>query len=114
LHSAASYGKFEVVHKLIEDDADINARDKPEGGWTGDHLKDGSVLRLLLEFGTKINVWAADGSAPLHRASENEALEVVDLLLEHGAYINVVNYDGKDRSASCGQDTIPKGGSGTM
>jgi ankyrin repeat protein len=32
LHSAAHFEKFEVVQKLIEYDADIDARD--EDGWT--------------------------------------------------------------------------------
>jgi hypothetical protein len=99
LHSAAYLGKFEVVQKLIEYDADINARDVD--GWTplylasGGYLKDGSVLRLLLERGVDVNARADDGSTPLHEALENEALEVVRLLLEHGADIEAVNRDGK-------------------
>jgi ankyrin repeat protein len=107
LHSAAFFGKFEVVQKLIEYDADINARD--EYGWTplfdasrGRHFKDGSVLRLLLERGADVNARAVKatpvstlGSTPLHFASENGALEVVRLLLEHGADIEAVNVDGK-------------------
>src|SRR6266576_421515 len=76
LHSAAFVEKFEVVKKLIEYDADIDARD--EYGCTplyyasrGRHLKDGSVLRLLLEHGADINARADEDtpdSTPLHRA----------------------------------------------
>jgi hypothetical protein len=73
LHSAAYFENSEVVQKLIEYDADINARD--EDGWTplcwasrGYYFKDGSVLRLLLEHGADINARADDGFTPLHRA----------------------------------------------
>jgi Ankyrin repeats (3 copies) len=101
LHSAANFEKFEVVQKLIEYGADINAGD--EDGWTplcwasrGHHFKDGSVLRLLLERGADVNTRADDdGFTPLHRASKNGALEVVRLLLEHGADVEAVNRDGK-------------------
>jgi len=101
LHSAANFEKFEVVQKLIEYDADINARD--EYGWTplcwasrGGHFGDDSVLRLLLERGVDVNSRADDdGFTPLLRASENGALEVVRLLLEHGADVQAVDVDGK-------------------
>ncbi len=76
LHSAAFFGNLEVVQKLIEYDADINAEDKD--GWTvlywaseGRYFKDGFVLRLLLELGADVNARARDGSTPLHRASEH-------------------------------------------
>jgi hypothetical protein len=115
LDSAAFLGKFEVVQKLIEYDADINARD--EYGWTplygasgGHHFKDGSVIRLLLERGADVNARtvkvtpvSTPGSTPLHRASEFGALEVVRLLLEHGADIEAVNVDGKTALQVVGQ-----------
>jgi hypothetical protein len=101
LHSAAYYENFEVVQKLIEYDAEIDAGDKD--GWTplcwasrGHFFKDGSVLRLLLECGADVNAPADnDGFTPLHRASEHGALEVVRLLLEHGADIEAVDVDGR-------------------
>ena len=71
LHSAAHFGDLEVIRKLIEYDADINAKD--EKGWTPLHLasisryfKDGSILRLLLEHGADINAWSKYGWTPLH------------------------------------------------
>jgi Ankyrin repeats (3 copies) len=101
LHSAAYYENFEVVWKLIEYGADIDAGDKD--GWTplswasrGHHFKDGSVLRLLLERGADVNSRADDdGCTPLHRASEHGALEIVRLLLEHGADVEAANRDGE-------------------
>jgi hypothetical protein len=100
LHSAACFEKFEIVQKLIDYDADIDARDVD--GWTplywasgGHHFKDGSVLRLLLGRGADVNARADNGFTPLHRASECGAVEVVRLLLEHGADIEAVNVKGK-------------------
>jgi hypothetical protein len=101
LHSAAYYDNFEVAKKLIEYDADINARD--EDGWTplswasrGHYFKDGSVVRLLLVRGADVNVRTGTfSSTPLHRASEHGALDIVRLLLERGADVEAVNGAGK-------------------
>ena len=101
LHSAANFGDFKVVQKLIEYGAKIDARD--EDGWTplswasrGHHFKDGSVLRLLLEKGAGVNAKAdKNGFTPLHVASEYGALEVVRLLLKYGAKVEMVNGNGE-------------------
>ena len=101
MHSAAYYENFEVVQKLIEYGADIDTRDGL--GWTplswasqGHRFKDGSALRLLLERGADVNSRADDdGCTPLHRASEHGVLQIVRLLLEHGADIGAVNRNGK-------------------
>src|SRR6266852_743961 len=101
MHSAANFERFDVVWKLIEYGADIDARD--DDGWTplswasrGHHFKDGSVLRLLLECGADVNARATDdGFTSLHRASKNGELEIVRLLLKHGADVEVVNNDDK-------------------
>ena len=91
LHAAADSGNLEVVRKLIEyNPADINARNAfgtTPLHWTSDgrHFKDGSVLRLLLENGADIDAQDHDGRTPLHWASDVGALEVVRVLLEHGA-----------------------------
>jgi hypothetical protein len=117
LHSAAYFGKLEVVQKLIEYDADINARDEYE--WTplcwssrGVHFKDGSVLRLLLERGANVNARADDdGCTPLHRASRFGALEAVRLLLEHGADVEAVSYHNMTALQVVGKSN-PKAGQG--
>jgi hypothetical protein len=100
LHSAAYYGNLEVVQKLIEYDADINAKD--QNGETpfsyaseGKYPKDCSVHRLLLELGADVNARTNDGWTPLHFALVNGArLEIIRLLLERGADINARSEDG--------------------
>lgn len=112
LHSATCFERLEVVQKLIEYDANIDARD--EFGWTplswaarGHHFKNGSVLRLLLERGAVVNTRAYDnGFTPLHRASENGAQEVVRLLLEHGADVEAVDVDGRTALQIVGANTL--------
>ena len=111
LHSATYAEKFEVVKKLIEYDADIDARD--ERGQTplywaseGRYFKDGSVLGLLLERGADVNARADDGSTPLHEASICGALEVVRLLLERSADVEAVSVDGKTALQVVGKTTF--------
>jgi ankyrin repeat protein len=99
LHSAAFYGDLEVVQKLIEYNTNISAKDLGSStllliASEGLHLKDCSVLLLLLEHSADVNAQAKDGSTPLHAASSYGALEVVRLLLEHGADVNVQKEDG--------------------
>jgi Ankyrin repeats (3 copies)/Ankyrin repeat len=101
LHSAAFFERLEVAQRLIEYDADVNARD--EDGWTplrwasgGFHFKDGAVLRVLLERGADVNARAdKDDSTALHWASRYGALEIVRLLLEHGADVEAVSVGGE-------------------
>ncbi len=100
LHSAAYYGDLKVVLKLIEYEADINARDGY--GWTpvhdasrGYYVQSGSVLLLLLEHGGDVFAPARNGRTPLHAASANGLLEAVRLLLDHDADVEAKDNYGE-------------------
>ena len=100
LHCAAYYGDLEVAQKLIEYNADIDAKDlkgrTPFYNASGGHyFKDFSVLLLLLEHGADPNSRAVDDSTPLHNASFCGALEIVRLLLEHGADVKAEDKRGR-------------------
>jgi len=103
LHSAAYDGDLELVQKLIEYGADIDAQD--ERGWTllhfpsesgGTRLKDPGVVQLLLDRGVDVNARAMNGSTPLHMAANWGATKVARMLLEHGA--NLEMKDDRDRT----------------
>ena len=114
LQTAAHYGSLEVVQKLIEYGADINARS--EYGVTPLHwasfgrcFRGGSVLRFLLKHGADINAQAKNGQTPLHWASCDGALEVVRLLLEHGADIEMKDDAGRTAlKEAAGHDDVEK------
>jgi hypothetical protein len=101
LHSAVNYhGYLEVVQKLIEYDADINAENECASTplhWAsrGRCFKSSSVLRLLLEHGAGVKAQDYMGWTPLHEASHWGALEMVPILLKHGADVEAEDSHGK-------------------
>ena len=94
LPKAAYYGHLEIVKYLVENGADINAKDN--NGWTSlihaaynGHLE---VVKYLVENKADINAigkyFGFDGLTSLMFASMNGHLEVVKYLVENGANIN--------------------------
>jgi hypothetical protein len=115
LHAAAFSGNFEVVRILIGyDSVDINTRDvygSTPLHWAlgGHNVKDGSVLRLMLEHGAGINLKNQIGRTPLHYASVDGVLEFVRLLLKHGADVEAKDNAGKtawQEAADRGHDEV--------
>ena len=118
LHNAASMGDVRRVKELLEKGADPNARD--EDGRTPLHEAAGmghvEIVKLLLEHGADPNAEDEDGWTPLHvamfygcievakhvyihcpqqRQVKGSLVEVVKLLLEHGADPNAQNKSGE-------------------
>jgi ankyrin repeat protein len=94
LHAAAGGGDLEVLHRLIEYNADLNAADVE--GYTPLYQASvsgfpGSIdaVRLLLEHGVDVDVRTNQGESALHGASAIGDLEKVRVLLEHGANVEV-------------------------
>ena len=98
LHLAVRYGHFQIGLDLLRSGADEEARDC--SGATPLHLaachnqKDFVYLLTHANFGADINSRSSNGSTPLHSAAACASVEVIDLLLYHGANISVVDVDG--------------------
>ena len=109
LHDVAYRGDLEIIHKLVEYNADLNAVDA--FGYTplfqastNSYPRSLDAVRLLLKQGVEVNVRTDDGSTALHTASINGTLEMVRMLLEHGANVEAENDQGETahRLASAG------------
>jgi ankyrin repeat protein len=95
---AATYdGATEAARLLIEKSADVNAAD--ENGASVLEQAAGSnnieVVRFLLAKGAKVNAVDKLGFTPLLAATGNgdRNTDLVKLLIEHGADVNVVSGD---------------------
>ena len=101
LHAAAYHGDLEMVQVLLGYGVDVNALN--DAGCTpldfasrDGHRNDSRVVQLLIEHGADPNTRASrSGFAPLHRASEHGRFEVVRLLIDHGANVEVQDKYGR-------------------
>ncbi len=106
LHFAANRGSVEIIAMLLEKGADIDAAD--EDGFTPLSLAVSGQLdaaRCLILHGASLNPCrcapsdpkcrCGNGMTPLHFASRHAGLEMVRLLVENGALINVRDHSGR-------------------
>ena len=103
LHSAALYGRLEIVRVLLDNGANPNA--ETEGRETALHMvsrgeynsQDQGVntARLLLEHGVDVNAQRKDGWTSLHRAAYAGRVEVAQVLLDHGANAKLETESGE-------------------
>lgn len=92
LHWAAQHGHVEVVRTLIDNGANVNARDV--FGRTPLHLavSHPRVIALLLEAGANVDARDSLSNTPLHRAVPS--IESVDALIRAGADVRAENTSG--------------------
>ena len=97
LHASIVRGDTLTTLKLIEQGADLEAKD-PSAGASPLHyaVMTGrlSIIELLLARGADARSLARNGSAPLHTAVRHHRLEVAEMLIEHGAEVNVKDAGG--------------------
>ena len=101
LHMAVAVGNLEVAQMLLEHRVDVNYRNF--GGWTALQVALKSTkcdrrfnfVQLLLKFGAGVNSRDKEYATALHDAAIVQNLEVVRVLLIHGADINAKNSQGR-------------------
>ncbi|XP_046850055.1 poly [ADP-ribose] polymerase tankyrase-1-like isoform X2 [Xenia sp. Carnegie-2017] len=97
LHFAAGYNRVSVVQFLLENGADVHAKDK--GGLVPLHNACSyghyEVANLLVKYGANVNVADLWKYTPLHEAATKGKLEICKLLLRHGADASKRNRDGQ-------------------
>lgn len=101
LHQAASQGAIKVIELLLACKADVNASDNqsytPLHGAISYGKNDTrkAVVETLLKSGANVNAKTSrDGETPIHKAVANRDIEIVKLLIEHGADVNAISKSG--------------------
>lgn len=96
LHFASGYNRVTVVEFLLQQGADVHAKDK--GGLVPLHNACSyghyEVTELLVKHGANVNVADLWKFTPLHEAAAKGKYEIVKLLLKHGADPSKKNRDG--------------------
>ncbi|XP_078252093.1 poly [ADP-ribose] polymerase tankyrase-1 [Rhinoraja longicauda] len=97
LHFAAGFGRKDVVEHLLQNGANVHARD--DGGLIPLHnacsFGHAEVVSLLLCHGADSNARDNWNYTPLHEAAIKGKIDVCIVLLQHGADPNIRNTDGK-------------------
>jgi len=87
LLEAAKYGKAQTVKLLIEDGADINAKDKYGNTPLIIAARDdrAEIVKILIENGAEVNAKNEKGETPLYWVLCNDNTEIAKFLIEKGA-----------------------------
>ncbi|XP_030610864.1 poly [ADP-ribose] polymerase tankyrase-2-like [Archocentrus centrarchus] len=97
LHFAAGFGRKDVVYFLLQNGANVHARD--DGGLISLHnacsFGHAEVVSLLLHHGADANARDNWNYTPLHEAAIKGKIDVCIVLLQHGAEPTVRNTDGR-------------------
>lgn len=97
LHFAAGFGRRDVVEHLLENGANVHAKD--DGGLIPLHnacsFGHAEVVQLLLKHGADPNARDNWNYTPLHEAAIKGKVDVCIVLLQHGADAGIRNTDGK-------------------
>lgn len=90
------HSSMEVATKLIQRGACVNAKEvlslySPLHHLCAHHDVDRNIVKLLLDKGADVNSLDSEGETPLFSAVRNADVEIVELLLKHGASADIKN-----------------------
>jgi hypothetical protein len=96
LHRAIQYGDVNEVRGLIEEGADVNAKDGSDRIPLGYAAEKGSmeIVELLISAGADVNGCGHDDLVPFVWASETGHIEIAKLLILEGTDVNVRDNGG--------------------
>jgi len=97
LHAVVTKGDFENARKLIEQGADLEAKDPGTGASVLHYAVmrgNPEILQLLLGRGVDINSRTKSGTTPLHTAVLYNRYEVAELLINRGADVDAKSASG--------------------
>ena len=96
LHHAAYTNRIEIVKYLVENGAEINARQGDGATALGHSASRGNteIAKYLLEKGVNPDLSDDKGATPLHHAAYAGNMELVKLLIAHHANVNLAQKDG--------------------
>jgi ankyrin repeat protein len=124
LHAAAAAYRIDIARTLIENGADMAARnrrgaeplhyaaDGAPGSSTWNPQAQAEMISLLIKAGANPNALDKSGVAPLHRAVRQRCAEAVDSLLRNGAAVRLKNKSGSTPLHLAVQNT-GRGGAGS-
>ena len=105
LHHAAGFGDLETMKLLLDNGADVNAKNRLEGTPLHWAVRSDEKTRLLLEHGAEINSKTQNGSTPLYLASRRrDSHSVLRLLLDRGADPNIATMNGRTPLMAAARD----------
>jgi ankyrin repeat protein len=114
LHNAAYGRSLEIIKILVENGADINA--KNEEGGTPFHFAAYTASMEIIKYFVeekKVNINQADkeGKKPIHYSAFKGSVPAVKYLVDHGANANAKDFDSATplhKAASCGSLALVK------
>jgi ankyrin repeat protein len=110
LYRAVYYGYKEIVDLLLSNGADVNqiCKTKPEQVYGVTPLYSAliygykEIAKSLIELGAEVNILCGSkGTLPLTIAATNGDVDMVKLLLESGANINMDSYNSSPLESAC-------------
>ena len=97
LHAVVAKGDFDAARKLVEQGADIEAKDPGTGASVLHYAVmrgNPEILQLLIAKGVDVNSRTRNGTTPLHTAVLYNRYEVAEMLLNKGAEVDAKSSSG--------------------